>query len=211
MTASGVLAGAIPFLACTKLKDIFKYEDARGIALKNDALPDEAILDFCQSAYEAGAKLANYTVLSTNGILTITAAPLTVVTDNQSRLFGMANPTLTGKVSGVMNQDGITVTESTVAAAGSPVGSYPITATLASATFPIRKLHDSSSISRRTYSATSRSSSTSSIRGGRPARGDATSRRSPRRVQGRKFLCHSPTPEALLVWWPIVTRGFGTR
>jgi hypothetical protein len=39
---------------------IFKYEDARGFALKNDALPDEAILDFCQSAYEAGAKLAQW-------------------------------------------------------------------------------------------------------------------------------------------------------
>ena len=43
---------------------IFKYEDARGTALKddlkNDASPDQAILDFCQSAYEAGAKLAQW-------------------------------------------------------------------------------------------------------------------------------------------------------
>lgn len=38
---------------------IFKYEDARG-TLKNDASPDQAILDFCQSAYEAGAKLAQW-------------------------------------------------------------------------------------------------------------------------------------------------------
>ena len=34
---------------------IFKYEDAR-----NAASPDQAILDFCQSAYEAGAKLAQW-------------------------------------------------------------------------------------------------------------------------------------------------------
>jgi hypothetical protein len=34
---------------------IFKYEDAR-----NAASPDEAILDFCQSTYEAGAKLAQW-------------------------------------------------------------------------------------------------------------------------------------------------------
>jgi hypothetical protein len=39
---------------------IFKYEDVRGIALKDDAAPDQAILDFCQSAYEAGAKLAQW-------------------------------------------------------------------------------------------------------------------------------------------------------
>jgi hypothetical protein len=38
---------------------IFKYEDARD-ALKNDASPEEAILDFCQSAYEVGAKLAHW-------------------------------------------------------------------------------------------------------------------------------------------------------
>jgi hypothetical protein len=34
---------------------IFKYEDGR-----NAAAPDQAILDFCQSAYEAGAKLAHW-------------------------------------------------------------------------------------------------------------------------------------------------------
>lgn len=34
---------------------IFKYEDAR-----NTPFPDQAILDFCQSAYEAGAKLAHW-------------------------------------------------------------------------------------------------------------------------------------------------------
>jgi hypothetical protein len=69
-------------------------------------------------------------VTSTPGILTITAAPLTVGSDNQARVFGMGNPTLTGTLSGVMNQDGITATYSTVAAASSPVGNYPITATL---------------------------------------------------------------------------------
>jgi len=34
---------------------ILKYEDA-----KNESSPDAAILDFCQSAYEAGAKLADW-------------------------------------------------------------------------------------------------------------------------------------------------------
>ncbi len=76
-------------------------------------------------------KLSNYTVSSTTGTLTVTAAPLTVSIVNQVRYFGLANPTLTGSVSGVLNQDGITATYSTVAAANSPVGTYPIISTLA--------------------------------------------------------------------------------
>jgi hypothetical protein len=50
-------------VACwdTKLGEfILKYDDARGIALKDDTSPDQAILDFCQSAYEAGAGLAQW-------------------------------------------------------------------------------------------------------------------------------------------------------
>jgi hypothetical protein len=39
---------------------ILKYDDARGIAMKDDTSPDQTILDFCQSAYEAGAKLAQW-------------------------------------------------------------------------------------------------------------------------------------------------------
>jgi hypothetical protein len=34
---------------------IFKYDDARATAA-----PDQAVLEFCQSAYEAGAKLAQW-------------------------------------------------------------------------------------------------------------------------------------------------------
>jgi hypothetical protein len=34
---------------------VFTYENAR-----NSASPDQAILDFCQSTYEAGAKLAQW-------------------------------------------------------------------------------------------------------------------------------------------------------
>jgi len=73
----------------------------------------------------------SYTATNTSGTLTITAAPLTVTTDNQARVFGLGNPTLTGSIAGVMNQDGITATYSTVAAATSPVGTYPIVSTLA--------------------------------------------------------------------------------
>jgi hypothetical protein len=75
-------------------------------------------------------KLGNYTVTSTNGTLTITQAPLTVNVDNLSRVYGDPNPTLTGTIVGIKNGDNITATYSTTATQTSPVGTYPITATL---------------------------------------------------------------------------------
>lgn len=76
------------------------------------------------------AKLGNYTVTSTNGTLTITRAPLTVIAANVARTFGAANPALTGTITGIKNADNITATYATTAIASSPVGTYPITPTL---------------------------------------------------------------------------------
>jgi 6-phosphogluconolactonase (cycloisomerase 2 family) len=76
-------------------------------------------------------KLSNYSVTINNGTLTITPAPLSVTAASESRLFGTPNPPLTGIISGVKNGDPISATYSTTAVATSPVGTYPITATLA--------------------------------------------------------------------------------
>lgn len=76
-------------------------------------------------------KLFGYNLILNNGTLTVTTAPLIIGADNQTRMFGMANPTLTGAMTGVINNDGITVSNSTAAVASSPVGSYPIVSTLA--------------------------------------------------------------------------------
>ena len=57
-------------------------------------------------------------------------ANLTVVTDNQTKKFGEANPPLTGSINGIQNGDNITASRSTTATLSSPVGTYPITATL---------------------------------------------------------------------------------
>jgi 6-phosphogluconolactonase (cycloisomerase 2 family) len=76
-------------------------------------------------------KLSNYAVTINNGTLTINPAPLSVTAENASRLFGTPNPPLTGIVSGIKNGDPITATYSTTATATSPVGTYPITSTLA--------------------------------------------------------------------------------
>jgi hypothetical protein len=76
---------------------------------------------------DPSSKVSNYTVTLNNGALSVTAAPLTVTGDNQSRTYGAANPTLTGTLTGILNSDNITASYSTLAAALSPVGRYDIT------------------------------------------------------------------------------------
>ena len=73
---------------------------------------------------------SNYTSASGTVTLTVTPAPLTVTSDNASREYGAANPTFTGTLTGVLPGDTILVSYSTAAILTSPVGPYPITATL---------------------------------------------------------------------------------
>jgi MBG domain (YGX type) len=82
----------------------------------------------------SGAAAANYTFSYVNGTLTIGAALLTITPDNASKVYGAALPALTASYSGFVNGDGpgslsTQPTVSTTATAGSPVGSYQITAT----------------------------------------------------------------------------------
>jgi hypothetical protein len=60
----------------------------------------------------------------------VNQAPLTVTVASASRAYGLANPTLSGTVTGVVNGDNITATYATTATAASAPGTYPITATL---------------------------------------------------------------------------------
>jgi sugar lactone lactonase YvrE len=61
---------------------------------------------------------------------TVNRATLTLTIQSLSRTYGAPNPTLTGTFTGVVNNDPLTATYSTTATTLSPVGSYPITATL---------------------------------------------------------------------------------
>jgi uncharacterized repeat protein (TIGR01451 family) len=70
--------------------------------------------------------LANYTVVSNNGTLTITSAPLTVTAANAGMVYGDAVPALSGSITGIKNGDNITAGYSTTATSASPVGTYPI-------------------------------------------------------------------------------------
>jgi Tol biopolymer transport system component len=58
---------------------------------------------------------------------TVAKAPLTVVADDKSKLYGDAIPTLTGSVGGIQNGDNLSVDYNTTATVGSLVGTYAIT------------------------------------------------------------------------------------
>ena len=78
---------------------------------------------------DPGLKLANYTVNSNNGTLTVTQASLTVTAGNASRLYGDPNPSFTGAITGLKNGDNITATISG-ADPTTAVGTYPLVPSL---------------------------------------------------------------------------------
>ena len=82
------------------------------------------------SAVVTGAAAANYSIYVTDGTLTVTPAPLTVNIHGNWKIYGSANPSFTVTTSGLLNGDTVTVTPQTAATAASPVGSYPVTATV---------------------------------------------------------------------------------
>jgi hypothetical protein len=78
-----------------------------------------------------GAADANYAISYSGGSVTVSPAPLTVVVNNFSRAFGVADA-FTGTITGAVNGDVITAGYSAGDTATSNVGTYTIIATLAS-------------------------------------------------------------------------------
>jgi hypothetical protein len=76
------------------------------------------------------AETDNYKPASKSVTLIVDKAPLTIIVDSKSKVYGVVNPTLTGTITGVVNRDNITVSYGTTAFQNSNVGSYPITGTL---------------------------------------------------------------------------------
>ena len=64
----------------------------------------------------------------TNGTLTVTKAPLSVNADDKSKVYGDANPELTGTITGVKNDDAVTKGFSTTVALKTGVGEHKIAA-----------------------------------------------------------------------------------
>ena len=81
------------------------------------------------TATVTGSSANKYQVVVNAGTLTIspaTAQTLTVTANNATRVFGAANPTFTGSITGAQNGDTFTESFSTSATTSSNVGSYPI-------------------------------------------------------------------------------------
>ncbi|MDR6722591.1 hypothetical protein J2W91_001039 [Paenibacillus amylolyticus] len=78
----------------------------------------------------SGVTTGNYNVTYAPGVFTIEQAPLRVMVDDATRLYGASNPTFVGTITGARSQDGITVDYTTTANETSNVGTYVIGSTL---------------------------------------------------------------------------------
>jgi len=86
----------------------------------------------------SGASASNYTIGYVSGTLTVTPAVLTVSAISTNKVYGSSNPVLTANYSGFVNGDTTArlttlASVNTTSTTGSPVGTYPITASGASA------------------------------------------------------------------------------
>jgi hypothetical protein len=109
-----------------------KNNDAITASFTTTATQASAVGTYAIVPALTGDKLANnYTVTETNGTLTVNRVALTVTTDAKSKVYGDANPVLTGTITGIRNSDAITAAYATAADANSAIGTYAITATLA--------------------------------------------------------------------------------
>ncbi|MGZ4198799.1 MAG: Ig-like domain repeat protein, partial [Thermoleophilia bacterium] len=73
-----------------------------------------------------GSGLDNYKIGYTNGTLKVTPAPLTITANDQTKVYGDANPTLDGTIVGLKNGDAITASYTTGADQSSAVGNHDI-------------------------------------------------------------------------------------
>jgi len=119
-TANPLLSGAISGL---------QNNDNITAVFDSTAAPTSSIgtYSITSTLSDPDGKLGNYTVAAQNGVLTVTAAPLTVTANNASRFYGDVNPAFTGTISGLLNGDNITASYQSSATAGSIVGTYAIT------------------------------------------------------------------------------------
>src|SRR5262249_43662662 len=77
------------------------------------------------------AATQDYNAATASVTINVTPAPLSVVVDSKTMVYGSTVPTLTGTLSGVVNGDNVTATYSTTATSSSDVvpAGYAITAT----------------------------------------------------------------------------------
>jgi hypothetical protein len=101
-------------------------------ALSTTALSGSDVGAYPITATPGTLSAANYDFSFVNGTLTIGKATLTVTAENKSRAYGAANPALTVRYTGFVNNDNESVLTgaleiTTAATPGSAIGNYPIT------------------------------------------------------------------------------------
>lgn len=144
-----------PNLAVTVNNQTRRYGDANpaftlnAVGLINGDLLGNAVAGTPSTAAAATANVGSYPIIGSalsspagyrlivnDGLLAVTPRPLTLVADNASRVYGDANPLLTGSASGLASFDtaaSVGLAFGTVAAVNSNVGSYAITPALSNA------------------------------------------------------------------------------
>ena len=103
-----------------------------GLVCSTTAGPTSPVGNYASTC--SGAVDANYTISYANGSVQVTPATLTVTANNQTKMFGVAVPTLTYTITGFVNgqtlaTSGVTgqAACTTTASTNSPDGTYPIT------------------------------------------------------------------------------------
>jgi sugar lactone lactonase YvrE len=76
---------------------------------------------------------SNYVAAFTSAPLTVSPAPLTATADNATRVYGTANPSFTGNVTGAANGDTFVESFTTTATAASNAGTYNVSPSVAGA------------------------------------------------------------------------------
>ena len=84
-----------------------------------------------QTLTVTAAETRDYLPATQNVTLTVTKAPLSVTAANATKRYGALLPSFTGTLVGVVNHDALTPLFTTTATVNSPVGTYPIAASIA--------------------------------------------------------------------------------
>jgi hypothetical protein len=103
-------------------------ESVLGGTLSFSRAPGEAVGSYLITP--SGLTSTNYAISFATGNLTISKAALTVTAADATRVYGDANPVLTGTLTGVQAGDNITASYASSADASSPVGNHAIVPTL---------------------------------------------------------------------------------
>ncbi len=101
-------------------------QDSISVSYTTAADTNSAVGSYAIVPIAAGAMLTNYSVVASNGVLTVTPAALSVTANSVARVYGTTNPPFTGTIVGIQNNEAISANYSTLAVPASPVGTYPI-------------------------------------------------------------------------------------